>query len=431
MTDPRQSAKYGLEAMLKAGADKAQCSVTLTGKHEMNVDAGELSLLRTTFDTRVGLTAIKGGRKGSSSVNNADSGSLDKAAAEVLDIADASQPDDANDIAEAQSPAEFSAGSDAPDLDKMHLRLKDLLGDIKTRFPKAVLRQAYVDFTRRRSYLVNSNGVDFVSSTGAYHGVVMFSSREGEKTSSLNYTAVSLKDLDKDLLSCASLATLLRQSGEQIDTRPVQGKFVGDVIYTPECLEDLLSFLLYSLSDGPMIAGTSIYKDSLGQEVASPLLSVHGRPTSHEVAEKTFITPDGYAAHDCTFVDHGILKSYLLSLYGSRKTGKTRALNNADGLVIDPGATSFNEMVKGVKKGLLMARFSGGRPSNSGDFAGVAKNSYLIEDGEIKYPVSETMVSGNFAEMLRNIKAVSRESVDFGYGISPWVAVSGVTVSGK
>jgi PmbA protein len=78
-----------------------------------------------------------------------------------------------------------------------------------------------------------------------------------------------------------------------------------------------------------------------------------------------------------------------------------------------------------------MARFSGGRPSNSGDFAGVAKNSYLIEDGEIKYPVSEVMVSGNFAEMLRNVKAVSRERVNFGHAISPWVAVSGVTISGK
>ena len=61
----------------------------------------------------------------------------------------------------------------------------------------------------------------------------------------------------------------------------------------------------------------------------------------------------------------------------------------------------------------------------------MAKNSYLIEDGEIKYPVSETMVSGNFAEMLQSVKAISRERVDSGYGILPWVAVSGVTISGK
>ena len=100
-------------------------------------------------------------------------------------------------------------------------------------------------------------------------------------------------------------------------------------------------------------------------------------------------------------------------------------------LVVDPGTTSLGDMLKSVKKGLLMARFSGGQPSSSGDFSGIAKNSYLIEDGMVKHPVSESMVSGNFAEMLKSITAVSKERVDFGYGIYPWVAFSGVTVSGK
>lgn len=40
MENPRQVAKYGLDALLKAGADKAQCSLTLTDKHEMNVELG-------------------------------------------------------------------------------------------------------------------------------------------------------------------------------------------------------------------------------------------------------------------------------------------------------------------------------------------------------------------------------------------------------
>jgi PmbA protein len=88
-------------------------------------------------------------------------------------------------------------------------------------------------------------------------------------------------------------------------------------------------------------------------------------------------------------------------------------------------------MVKSVKKGVLLARFSGGSPSDNGDISGVAKNSYLIEDGEIKYPISESMISGNVADMLMNVTAVSRERVDYGFSIYPWVAVSGVTISGK
>ena len=41
------------------------------------------------------------------------------------------------------------------------------------------------------------------------------------------------------------------------------------------------------------------------------------------------------------------------------------------------------------------------------------------------------MVSGNFQELLKNIHAVSQESVDFGWARYPFLAASGVTVSSK
>ncbi len=52
-------------------------------------------------------------------------------------------------------------------------------------------------------------------------------------------------------------------------------------------------------------------------------------------------------------------------------------------------------MVISIDRGLLLCRFSGGNPFSSGDFSGVAKNSYYIENGEVKYPVSKTVVTGN------------------------------------
>lgn len=431
MEDPRRIAKSALGALLESGADKAQCVLSLTEKHEMNVNAGEFTLMRTTFDTRLGLTALKGGRKGVSSVNKTDVGSIQNAAREALSIAEAAQPDHANDIAEYQDPADFSSGSESPDLDKMHFRMRELLQTVRERYPKVMLQESYFDFTREQRFLVNSNGVDFSSTKGVYHFVLVFASRESGKVSSFNYTTFAVKDLERELIDCGSTDILLRQSQEQITTQAVKGKFVGEVIVTPDCLGDVLGFLLESIADGPMIAGTSVYKDKLGEEVASPLLTIHSRPVSDEICDGYFFTSDGYAAQNSTIVDRGVLKSFLLSLYGSRKTGKARAVNNGGAFVVEPGDISFDDMVKKVKRGILLARFSGGRPNDNGDFSGVAKNSYYIEDGEIKYPISETMVSGNFAEMLKNITAVSRERIDYGFGIAPWIAFSGVTISGK
>jgi len=67
----------------------------------------------------------------------------------------------------------------------------------------------------------------------------------------------------------------------------------------------------------------------------------------------------------------------------------------------------------------------------SGDFSGVAKNCFLIEKGEIKEALSETMVNGNLAEFLMNIKALSKEVVKDGSSVLPWVAIEGVGIAGK
>ena len=52
-----------------------------------------------------------------------------------------------------------------------------------------------------------------------------------------------------------------------------------------------------------------------------------------------------------------------------------------------------------------------------------------IENGELKYPISETMISGNIQEMFSNIGEISSDLIDFGYCIFPWISFKGVTVS--
>ena len=89
------------------------------------------------------------------------------------------------------------------------------------------------------------------------------------------------------------------------------------------------------------------------------------------------------------------------------------------------------QLIKNTEKGILVCRVSGGQPAGNGDFSGVAKNSFLIENGKITKPVLETMISGNLADMLNNIVDISKEVAMDGSTVFPWVAFDGVTVSGK
>jgi PmbA protein len=121
----------------------------------------------------------------------------------------------------------------------------------------------------------------------------------------------------------------------------------------------------------------------------------------------------------------------MLAGYTANKTGLPRAKNTDGCYVVKPGDKPLNEIIKGIKKGLIVGRFSGGEPGTGGDFSGVAKNSYLVENGNIKGAVNETMISGNLAELLNNVEAISSEVVCDGMSVLPWIAFKGVTISGK
>ena len=54
-----------------------------------------------------------------------------------------------------------------------------------------------------------------------------------------------------------------------------------------------------------------------------------------------------------------------------------------------------------------------------------------IQNGKITCALSETMISGNIGDLLKNIRAISKETVADGNSVLPAIAFDGVTVSGQ
>ena len=105
--------------------------------------------------------------------------------------------------------------------------------------------------------------------------------------------------------------------------------------------------------------------------------------------------------------------------------------NSGNNIRIKAGEKTLEEIIAGIDKGLLVMRFSGGEPAASGEFSGVAKNSFLIENGKISNAVSETMISGCVPEMLVNIREISKDVAKDGSNALPFIAFDGITISGK
>jgi PmbA protein len=415
-----------------AGADKAQSSMSRGVQSELNVDAGRMSLYRTTVNVSIGLTAHVAGSKGSVSLNKYDDASIRAAAADAVALARSSEPDPANDISPARPFERFESGAVEPDGAAMYDRLREYIDWARGAYPKTRLEQCILDFGRGESFYANSNGAEFEDRSGLYSFSAIFTSKDGTDASSFNYSGATHRQLDKPLQEWGRVAELMHQSAEQTRVSPVKGSFTGDVIITPECLGDFVGYLdgVY-LGDYAMITGNSPWKESMGKSVISRLVSIRSEPNGPRIEAGYPYTGDGFRAENCTIIESGTLRNFTLGLYGSNKTGKPRCPSGGGAIVVESGETPLDDMVKDVKHGILLARFSGGSPSDNGDFSGVAKNSYLIENGKIMRPVGETMLAGNVAALFNSVRAVSKESADYGSAILPWVLTGGITISGK
>jgi len=429
----QDAAEFALESLIKAGADKASCRVARGRKEEFNVEANKFSLLRTLFDDSLSLKAICGGKKGVAVINMLDKESVSQAVADCIAAAESATPDDAEDIAEKIENKSFDQRVGGADMDKLFTRTRDFVEQVGDEYPKIVLEGMVSEFNATHVIYINSNGVEFRNDSESYQYQAMYAAKDGEKSSSFSGYAANLSSLDVPFMDIGLQRTLLAESVRSLDTRMVEGKFVGKIIVTPACDDMIWQTLLDCfLSDRALVQGTSRWKDSLGAIVADSKLTMRIAPCHPLVVAGERFTADGYESFDADLIRDGVLTSFALSLYGAKKTGNQRAANTAfTNIEVAAGSVPLADMIKSVDKGILLNRFSGASPGPSGDMSGVAKNSFLIENGVVTDAISETMVSFSIVDALASIPAISAERCENGVSILPWCCLDGVTISGK
>lgn len=421
-------ANIALNSIKEAGADKAQVVITRTEKTELNIESGKLSLMRTTFGNSVSLVAIKDSKKGTSQLGTWDESAVKAAASEAVEMAGAGQADEAYDIATLEDgETEFSAGLDKPE-DSMLPSLVAIQKKIAEDYPQ-VSCSYVLAFTKTEKLVINTNGVELKTTDGRYDVSTEFCAKEGETVASFNYISGDFRKMLDDLMDFCDFRKFLEQSIRELGAKPVGVKFTGEVIFQPECVYELLNqYAGCFLEDAALIGETSVLKDKLGQKIASEIVNVRALSPNDNICG-TYITNDGFRIKDLDIIKNGVLESFLLTQYGAKKTGRKHNPFSPV-LEMDAGTKTLDEMIVGVKKGLLLSgHISGGSPSENGTFSGVAKNSFLIEDGKITRPVQETMISGNVLDIFNNITEVSKERRNNGISILPWVKAENITIS--
>ena len=428
----KKTAQSAVAALQAAGADKAQASVSYTITHEFNVDGGEFSLFRTLFDKQLAMTAIQGGKKGTVAQNRYDEETIAASAKACLEAAASAQPDENWDFAPVSQNEDFVLGEPKPDTDKLFFRCQELIASVKERFPKIMMEQMIVFHKEIIRARANSYGVLFSTHEGCYEVSLMFSGHDGDKASSFFGSGVITDSLDRPFLELGSLAEDLANVEKQIETTVVDGKFEGTMVLMPGCVTSLFYTLLSDFAgEGGLLSGTSPWKDKLGEKVADERITISLAPLDERIVCGERYTGEGFRAENFDVIKDGKLNAFYLGLYASNKLQLPRGKNDSFNVVIAPGNKPIADIIASIDKGILVGRFSGGQPSSNGDFSGVAKNSFLIENGKIGPALSETMIAGNMADMLNRLRDISAEQVADGMMALPYMAFDGITISGK
>ncbi len=421
------------DAMLAgAKAEKYTYTLSESEKQELNVENGGFKLMRTVFNNNGSLKIFDGSRMGAASGNDLTEEGLQKLVADAAAAAASSPEDPCHDLAPDQGKDVFRQGAQEADLDGFVARIREFLDTVARDYPKVNIMAAIGSFDKWHWISRNTNGTEFEGFGGQYAFTIEISASEGGKTTGLDYTGFSTASLDRPFVEMGDVRRHLEDVQNSINPETLTGKFEGTVVITPGCAAQFLYMLLSNFAgSGVVMDGTSLWLDKVGEQVADEKLTVALKPYDERIVNGERGTGDGFRSEDVTLIDKGVLKTHWLNLYAANKTGRPVVKNTGFDLVVEPGDTAYADIIASVDKGLILGGFSGGQPGINGEFSGVAKNSFLIEGGKVKCAVTETMVNGNLADIVKNIRAISKELDTDGSMVVPYIAVDGVVISGK
>ena len=168
-----------------------------------------------------------------------------------------------------------------------------------------------------------------------------------------------------------------------------------------------------------VLEGDSILENRIGEQIASPLITIIDDPTLHEFGYYPF-DAEGAQSRRTEIIKDGVFNSYLHSRETAAKLGGTPGNCRAQGYsmpvvrmsntFIDNRDAKFEEMLEEVRDGMYLIGSRGGQVNTGeGIFQFNAEKGYLIKNGELTELVKDVSLSGKTLEILNHIALVGND----------------------
>ncbi|MBN8544204.1 MAG: TldD/PmbA family protein [Alphaproteobacteria bacterium] len=233
----------------------------------------------------------------------------------------------------------------------------------------------------------------------------------------------------------AALRTLRRMNPRKIASTNLP------VIFEPRVGKQLLGAFAGAISGSAIARGTSFLKQDLGKQVFSKTISISDDPLIKRGLASRPCDGEGVAVKKQAMVSAGTLNSWFLDTrsanqLGMKTTGHaSRSLSSAPhpsatNLYIEAGVQTPKALMQETGTALYITEtFGHGVNLITGDYSQGA-SGFMVENGEMIYPVSEITIAGNLRELFAQLTAANDLTFEYGFNV-PTLRVANMAVAGN
>ena len=447
---PLEIARSAVSLARRAGAEQCDAIVSMYTEANVTVRLGELEKLIEAGSMAVGLRVINGGRTAVCSTSDLTPASLERFAADTVDLASISEPDE---FAGLPEPEFLSRAKDAAGLALYDEHLESLSTEEKVRMAKACEGAAFGADPR----ITNSDGASLSTRIGQValansHGFegsypatsislmveAIADDADGKKRNGYWYASERhlhrLMDAE-EIGRVAARRTLDQIGAVKVATRQ------APVVFEPRMTIALMGDLIGCATGGALYRGATFLASRKGATIGSPLVNIVDDPTRSGGLGSRPFDGEGVAARKNDLFREGAFTRFLFDCYSARRTGNAttgsaqRGVESlpapgASSLVFEGGTTPPDEIIAGVSEGFYLTTLMGnGFNPTTGDYSRGAAG-FWIENGRLAYPVTEVNISGQMEAMLGGVEAVGNDLAWIGSFAAPTIRIREMTISG-
>jgi PmbA protein len=433
-------AKKAQKAAERSGADEVEVFGLMASSVNVDIQLDRIDLARESFSQGIGVKAVVNGAVGFSSTN--DPSRIIDAARSATSSARVRHSDP--DWTGLPQACEYRAVKGIHDPRIANIDVETCIDLTMKMIDGAVsldgARPTSGKFTCVGSdyVILNSNGVEVKEASTRIDGFIECRAGDGDKMSTAYEFDIS-RNLDIDFYRIGSEAA--RQALEGVGGAGVD-TCKTDVLLKPGAIADILeSTFLNSLNSENIQKGRSALAGKLGEKIGADGLDIVDDGLLEGGIGSARSDDEGTPSRTNRILENGVLGTYLYDKYtagkdGVESTGSAVRGNYAQTTYIDVRNLKIeypaSDIIAETQKGVLVGSVIGAHTANpiSGDFSVEARNSFLIENGDIGSPIKSMMVTGNVFELLHNICGAGRDTRVLGNIITPTVKVSGLKILG-